>query len=69
MAHDALGKGQSVQHSVVRNEHGATLLTALEEFKRNQPAWIRVKCILIDKDFTEIFVLKVASPDVLVLLC
>ncbi|ETI43866.1 hypothetical protein F441_11230, partial [Phytophthora nicotianae CJ01A1] len=35
MAHDAFGKGQFVQHAVVQNERAATLLTALEEFKKN----------------------------------
>eukprot|EP00644_Phytophthora_capsici_P007316 jgi/Phyca11/55771/gw1.21.167.1 len=69
MAHDVFGKGQFVQHAVVQNERRPTLLTALEEFKKNNPAWSRIKCILIDKDFTEMSVLKVAFPDVVVLLC
>ncbi|ETN08659.1 hypothetical protein PPTG_22939 [Phytophthora nicotianae INRA-310] len=69
MAHDAFGKGQFVQHAIVQNERLPTLLTALEEFKRNNTAWTRMKCILIDKDFTEISVLKMAFPDTTVLLC
>ncbi|KAE9285248.1 hypothetical protein PF001_g21996 [Phytophthora fragariae] len=69
MAHDAFGKGQFVQHAVVQNERLPTLLTALEEFKRNDPAWNRIRCILIDKDFTEISVLKMAFPDAVLLLC
>ncbi|KAE8962905.1 hypothetical protein PR001_g29548, partial [Phytophthora rubi] len=69
MAHDAFGKGQFVQHAVVQNERNPTLSTALEEFKRNNPAWSRVKCILIDKDFGEIGVLKKAFPDATLLLC
>ncbi|ETI55939.1 hypothetical protein F443_01430 [Phytophthora nicotianae P1569] len=68
MAHDAFGKGQFVQHAIVQNERLPTLLTALEEFKRNNTAWTRMKCILIDKDFTEISVLKMAFPDTTVLL-
>ncbi|KAE8981980.1 hypothetical protein PR002_g23662, partial [Phytophthora rubi] len=69
MAHDAFGKGQFVQHAVVQNERLPTLLTALEEFKRNNPAWTRIRCILIDKDFTEISVLKMTFPDAVLLLC
>ncbi|GMG18187.1 unnamed protein product [Phytophthora fragariaefolia] len=42
---------------------------ALEEFKRNNPAWSRINCILIDKDFGEISVLKKALPDARLLLC
>ncbi|KAE9362095.1 hypothetical protein PF008_g393 [Phytophthora fragariae] len=60
---------QFVQHAVVQNERLPTLLTALEEFKGNNPAWTRIRCILIDKDFTEISVLKMAFPDAVLLLC
>jgi hypothetical protein len=38
MAHDAFGKGQFVQHAVMQNERNPTLLTALEQFKRYNPA-------------------------------
>ncbi|KAG6623606.1 uncharacterized protein IUM83_02195 [Phytophthora cinnamomi] len=62
MAHDAFGKGQFVQHAVIQNEHNPTLLKALEQFKRYNPAWSRIKCILIDKDFGEISVLKKNFP-------
>ncbi|KAG6616185.1 uncharacterized protein IUM83_03827 [Phytophthora cinnamomi] len=69
MAHDAFGKGQFVQHAVIQNERNPTLLTALEQFKRYNPAWSRIKCILIDKDFGEISVLKKTFPDAMLLLC
>ncbi|OWY94471.1 hypothetical protein PHMEG_00035783 [Phytophthora megakarya] len=69
MAHDSFGKGQFVQHAVVQNERNPTLLTSLEEFKCNKPAWTRIKCILIDKDFEEISVLTTAFPNATLLLC
>ncbi|OWZ03011.1 hypothetical protein PHMEG_00025328 [Phytophthora megakarya] len=69
MAHDSFGKGQFVQHAVVQNERNPTLLTSLEEFKRNNPAWTRIKCILIDKDFGKISVLTTAFPNATLLLC
>jgi len=69
MSHDIFGKGQFVQHAVVQNERRNTLLTVLEEFKRSNRAWHRIQCILIDKDFTEISVLKTAFPDAHLLLC
>ncbi|KAG6944167.1 hypothetical protein JG688_00017221 [Phytophthora aleatoria] len=68
MANDTFGKGQFVMHAVLQKERISTLLTALEEFKRNNPAWSRIECILIDKDFTEISVLKMAFLGTLVLL-
>ncbi|RLN96223.1 hypothetical protein BBJ28_00017783 [Nothophytophthora sp. Chile5] len=69
MAHDVFGKGQFVQHAVVQNERRPSLLTALEEFKKHNPAWTKIQCIFIDKDFTEMSVLKTVFPDVTVLLC
>ncbi|GMF26943.1 unnamed protein product [Phytophthora fragariaefolia] len=69
MMHDAFGKGQFVQHAVLQNERAATLLTAVEDFKTNNPAWTRIQCVIIDKDFTEIAVLKTALPSVQILLC
>ncbi|GMF29185.1 unnamed protein product [Phytophthora fragariaefolia] len=69
MAHDALGKGQIVQHALVQNKRWPTLLTAFEEFKANDPAWTKFQCVIIDKDFTEMSVLKQAFPDVIILLC
>ncbi|GMF35331.1 unnamed protein product [Phytophthora fragariaefolia] len=44
-------------------------LDALEEFKSNNPAWSKRKCVLVDKAFTEMSVLKTAFPGVTVLLC
>ncbi|OWZ07632.1 hypothetical protein PHMEG_00019952 [Phytophthora megakarya] len=64
MAHDVFGKGQFVQ-----NERRTTLLAVLIEFKRNNRCWTKIKCVIIDKDFTEMSVLKVAFPDAVVLLC
>ncbi|KAG6613253.1 uncharacterized protein IUM83_17028 [Phytophthora cinnamomi] len=69
MAHDVFGNGQFVQDAVIQNERNPTLLTALEQFKRYNPAWCRIKCILIDKDFGEICALKNTFPDATLLLC
>ncbi|KAG2999436.1 hypothetical protein JG687_00017856 [Phytophthora cactorum] len=69
MANDTFGKGQLVIHAVLQKERLSTLLTALEEFKWNNPVWSRIECILVDKDFTEISVLKMAFLGTLVLLC
>lgn len=69
MAYDAFGQGQFVQHVLVQNKRHPTFLSALEEFKKNNPAWVKVQCILIDKDYTEMSVLKTAFPDSTILLC
>ncbi|GMF59961.1 unnamed protein product [Phytophthora fragariaefolia] len=69
MAHDTFGKGQFVQHALLQNEQYATLLTAVEEFKSNNPAWSKLQCVLVDKDFTGLSVLEQAFPGVTVLLC
>ncbi|GMF22966.1 unnamed protein product [Phytophthora fragariaefolia] len=54
MIRDTFGKGQFAQHALLQNEGWPTLLAALEEFKSNNPAWTKLKCVLVDKDFTEI---------------
>ncbi|KAG3020464.1 hypothetical protein PC121_g1189 [Phytophthora cactorum] len=69
MAQDTFGKDQFVQLSLLQNERWSTLLTALEEFKDNNPAWTKFRCVLIGKDFTELSVLKTAFLDVTILLC
>ncbi|KAE9038385.1 hypothetical protein PR001_g4364 [Phytophthora rubi] len=69
MVHDAFGKGQFVQHAVLQNERAATLMTAIEEFKKNTPSWTKLQCVVVDKDFTELAVIKAALPGVRVLLC
>ncbi|OWZ14065.1 hypothetical protein PHMEG_00012510 [Phytophthora megakarya] len=46
-----------------------TLLTAIEEFKLNNPKWREIQCFIVNNDFTEIAVLKAALPGVRVLLC
>ncbi|KAG2848118.1 hypothetical protein PC111_g576 [Phytophthora cactorum] len=57
------------QYAKTYNERWSTLLTALEEFKDNNPAWTKFRCVLIGKDFTELSVLKTAFLDVTILLC
>ncbi|GMF48764.1 unnamed protein product [Phytophthora fragariaefolia] len=69
MAHDAFAKGQFVQHDVHRNQRRSTLLTAIEEFRKNNAAYSQLQCIIVDKDFTELSVLKEAFPNVSILLC
>ncbi|GMF37635.1 unnamed protein product [Phytophthora fragariaefolia] len=69
MAYATFGKGQFVQHALLQNEQWHTLLTSLEEFKANNPAWRKLRCVLIDKGFAEMSVLKKAFPGVVILLC
>ncbi|OWZ01633.1 LOW QUALITY PROTEIN: hypothetical protein PHMEG_00026943 [Phytophthora megakarya] len=68
MAYDVFGKGQYVQHAILENVRSEALFTAIGEFKTN-PAWTKLQCAIVDKDFTEIAVLKAALPNVCVLLC
>ncbi|OWZ15088.1 LOW QUALITY PROTEIN: hypothetical protein PHMEG_00011338 [Phytophthora megakarya] len=66
MAHDTFGKGQFVQHALLQNERWPTLLT--QTFKSNNPAW-SIEFVLIDKEFTELSVLKQVYPNDTILLC
>lgn len=69
MAHDVFGKGQYVQHTLVQNERSETLPTAVKTFKHHNTAWTKLQCVVVDKDFTEIGVLRQARPSVRILLC
>lgn len=69
MAHGVFGKGQYVQHAILQNERSETLQTAIETFKTNNPEWKRVQCVIIDKDFTEMKVLRASMPQARILLC
>ncbi|ETM40837.1 hypothetical protein L914_13327 [Phytophthora nicotianae] len=62
MIHDALGKGQHVQHCLVENERKETLRTACDQFKEGCPSVDSVAVIIIDQDFTELAVLEEQFP-------
>lgn len=59
----------TVQHCLVDNERKETLRTACEQFKEGCPSFDSVAVIIIDKDFTELAVLKEQFPKARVLLC
>nr|CCA15547.1 hypothetical protein PITG_23301 [Albugo laibachii Nc14] len=69
MAHDMFGKGQYVQHAILQNKRSEMIQTAIEAFKTNNPDWKRVQCVIIDKDFTEMKVLRVSVTQAHILLC
>lgn len=69
MAHDVFGRGLYVQHAVIQNERAKTLRTAINAFKDNNPDWVKIQYVLIDKDFTEMSVLRAALPSARILLC
>jgi hypothetical protein len=44
---DAFGIGQYVQHALIDGETKANFLTALQEFKRNNPSWRDVEVVVV----------------------
>ncbi|DBA01968.1 TPA: LOW QUALITY PROTEIN: hypothetical protein N0F65_006701 [Lagenidium giganteum] len=69
MIQDALGGRQHIQHSLIADERRETQQTVCDQFKANNPKWEDVRCVVIDKDFTEMAVIEKAFPDARVLLC
>ncbi|POM58957.1 Hypothetical protein PHPALM_36330 [Phytophthora palmivora] len=59
MVHDSHG----------RDERAESMRLAILQFKRCNPSWPAVTCIVVDKDFTEIGVIRSEFPDAMVLLC
>lgn len=58
-----------MQHAIVQNERKATLRAACVAFKSTNPRWPYVQAIVIDKDFTEIALLREEFPEARLLLC
>ncbi|KAE9214874.1 hypothetical protein PF004_g14923 [Phytophthora fragariae] len=69
MIHDAMGKGQHVQHCLIENERKETLRIACRQFKEGCPNYDSIVVIMIDKDFTELAVLQEEFPGARILLC
>ncbi|POM69320.1 Hypothetical protein PHPALM_14399, partial [Phytophthora palmivora] len=69
MIHDAMGKGQHVQHCLLENERKETLRIACQQFKEGCPSYDSIAVIMIDKDFTEIAVLQEEFRSARILLC
>ncbi|ETP52784.1 hypothetical protein F442_02249 [Phytophthora nicotianae P10297] len=69
MSHDALGKGQHVQHCLFENERKETLSVACQQFKEGCATHDDIAVIIIDKDFTEIGALEEEFPHARILLC
>ncbi|GMF35011.1 unnamed protein product [Phytophthora fragariaefolia] len=56
-------------HALLTDEKTETFLHAIRQFKRCNPRWTEIQCVVGDKDFTEIGVFKAELPHASVLLC
>ncbi|ETO73167.1 hypothetical protein F444_10858 [Phytophthora nicotianae P1976] len=65
----ATGRGFPVVDFICLNEQALTITKVLEYFKDKNPGWNQVQSVVIDKDFVEWGVLKVAFPGAKILLC
>ncbi|GMF27025.1 unnamed protein product [Phytophthora fragariaefolia] len=57
------------EHALLTDEKTETFLHAIRQFKRCNPRWTEIQCVVGDKDFTEIGVFKAELPHASVLLC
>ena len=69
LVQDGNGKGRPVAFAFVRNETYETLSAAFTCFKKRNPCISNTKIIFVDKDFTEIKLVKELWPQSLYLLC
>ncbi|ETI53615.1 hypothetical protein F443_03470, partial [Phytophthora nicotianae P1569] len=63
------GCGSFAQHVLVDGESKLNMLFAVRVFKQNNPARVDVKVIVIDKDFTELGLLREEFPCATIILC
>ncbi|KAG3125818.1 hypothetical protein PI126_g22599 [Phytophthora idaei] len=69
MITDKFGCGSFAQHALVDGQSQLNMLCAIRAFKQNNPGWTDVKVIVIDKDFTELALLREEFPCATVILC
>lgn len=58
-----------MQHALVENESHACMKDAILAFKKGNPSWDEIRVFMIDKDFSEVSLLRQAFPRATVLLC
>ncbi|ETO59456.1 hypothetical protein F444_22194, partial [Phytophthora nicotianae P1976] len=69
MVTDKFGCGSFAQHALVDGGSKLNMLYAVRAFKQNNPAWVDVKVIVIDKDFVELGLLCEEFPCATIILC
>ncbi|KAE9127479.1 hypothetical protein PF010_g4880 [Phytophthora fragariae] len=57
------------KHALLTDERTETLRHAIKQFKSCNPAWPQIRCVIVDKDVTEIGVFKSELPEARILLC
>ena len=69
MTVDGDGLSDIVGLLIVAEESEAVITSAMESFKRHNPAWIKTTVIMSDKDFTERQAFAKCFPDSSLLIC
>ena len=69
MTVDGNGLSDIVGLLIVAEESEAVITSAMESFKRHNPAWIKTTVIMSDKDFTERQAFAKCFPDSSLLIC
>ncbi|KAE8952478.1 hypothetical protein PR001_g33278, partial [Phytophthora rubi] len=67
--HDVIGKGQFVQHALVRTEEKPNLALAVTAFKKHNHEWSKIRVVMSDKALHEKEVLLEGWPNARQLLC
>ena len=66
---DGFGSGRMVFAALLQDEQESSLSRMVKCFKESNPAWDRIKTVVIDKDFAEVKALRAAFPNARILLC
>ena len=66
---DGFGNGRNVFYVATAEEDSAHLQRIIQSFKSSNPAWLNVRVIVIDKDFTELQALQIEFPQASILYC
>lgn len=69
MIEDGNGHGRTIFYAATTDESTQNLTAIIQAFKQCHPAYVHTKVCIIDKDFTELAVLKEEFPDTTILFC
>ena len=67
MIEDGNGHGRTIFYAAATDESTQNLMAIVQAFKQCHPAYVYTKVCIIDKDFTELAVLKEELPDTTIL--
>ena len=69
MVEDGYGHGRTVFYAAISEESSRYVSAIVKAFKECNPTFSQTKVVIVDKDFTEIKIVKEELPNATILFC